>query len=250
MIDSLIIDDEQHCITTLRHDVELFCPQVRLVGCYENSVEGLAAIRRLKPQLVFLDIEMPHINGFELLRRLGEQRDFEVIFTTAYDQFMLKALRLSAIDYLLKPVDGMELAEAVIRAEKQIALQKNTNERIESLLYNNLQDEANKLIAMPNRHGYEFVKAMDICYCQASGAYTNIVTSDGREILLSKALGETEAMLPHHLFERIHHSTIVNIRQIKQFNKSTGLFIVMANGHSLNVARSKKDHLLLRMGIK
>lgn len=250
MIDTLIIDDEQHCLTTLRNDLQLFCPQIQLIGAYDNSLEGLAAIRKLRPQLVFLDIEMPHMNGLELLKHLGEERSFQVIFTTAYDQFMLKALRLSALDYLLKPVDCVELTEAVLRAEKQIALQNNTNERIENLLQNALQHEENRLMALPFRHGYEFVRAMEICHCQANGAYTSLAMIDGREVLLSKPLGEIEQVLPSSLFERIHHSTIINLRYVRQLQRNEGYSVLMSDGKVFAVSRSKKDTLLARMGVK
>lgn len=250
MIKAIIIDDEKHCVTTLTNDLAYFCGDVNVIGKCTSSTEGLKAIRHLKPDLVFLDIEMPHMNGFELLSKLEDHRDFQVIFTTAYDQFMLKALRVSAIDYLLKPIDGQELVEAVKRAEQHLAKNNSTGNRISNLLKNHFKSEDIQRIAFPNRTGYEFVRTSDISHCVAEGSYTSVILTEGREIVLSKPLGETESMLPLQYFIRIHHSILVNKNHIKALRKSNGLTVVMNSGEAFPVARSRREQLLGELGLK
>jgi two-component system LytT family response regulator len=248
MINAIIIDDEQHCIATLINDLEMFCPAVKVLTTCPNGNEAIAAIKTLKPQLIFLDIEMPVMNGFDILERLEGDRDFAVIFTTAYDKFVMRALRVSAIDYLLKPVDAADLINAVSRAQKQIE-SSQTDGRITNLLSNNSVREEDRRIALPNRDGYEFITIGEIMYCKADGGYTEIYLA-GRKLVLSKALGETELLLQASFFERIHHSIIVNINFIRQFKKNEGLFVIMSNGQQLSVSRSKKQDLLTKLGIR
>ena len=250
MINAIIIDDEAHCITALRHDLNMFCPEVAIAGTCQSGKEGIAAIKRLQPNLVFLDIEMPVMNGFEMLKAIGEERDFQVIFTTAYSQFVLKAIRINALDYLMKPIDGTELSEAVDRVRNQMQHKLREDRRIGNLLANVSLAEEQQRIALPDRNGYDFVSPSEICYCKAEGAYTHVFFTDNRKILVSKALGELENMLPSRIFERIHHSIIVNVNEIRQFKKGEGLLVIMANGDHLSVARSKRDQLLLRLGVK
>ncbi|RZJ73395.1 MAG: response regulator transcription factor [Flavobacterium sp.] len=249
MISAIIIDDEQHCITTLLNDLEMFCPTVRVISTCRSGADAIAAIRAMKPQLVFMDIEMPLMNGFEILERLEGERDFSVIFTTAYDKFVMRALRASAIDYLLKPVDPIDLAKAVAKAEQQAGRTLSPDNRINNLLTNSTVSEEQRRIALPSRDGYEFITLGEIIYCKADGGYTEIHLAD-RKLILSKALGETELLLEAAFFERIHHSVIVNINFVRQFKKNEGLFVIMSNGHQLNVSRSKKQDLLTRLGIK
>jgi len=191
---------------------------------------------------------MPRMNGFEMLEAMGEI-DFQVIFTTAHDQFAARAFRVSAVDYLLKPIDSEELASAVAKATVLISGNNKSNKAVANLLYNaGLPDEQQK-IAIPNRHGYEFIPINDILYCKAEGAYTNVVLGN-KKMLLSRSLGETEQMLPAVLFERAHHSLLVNIRHIKSYSKTEGYFIIMSNGDQLGVSRSRREQLLARLGVK
>ncbi|MCF2446572.1 LytTR family DNA-binding domain-containing protein [Dyadobacter sp. CY345] len=250
MISTIIIDDELHCIQTLLKNIELHCPQVKVITTCQSGKEGIDAIKKHNPDLVFLDVEMPEMNGFEMLDKMSAPRDFQLIFTTTYDQFVLRAMRASAIDYLMKPIDGPELAQAIERVEKQLRNNNAENHRIVNLISNSDLDEDDQRIALPDRHGYIFVSPAEICYCKAEGAYTHVYLTNERKILISKALGETEIMLPPRTFERIHHSSIVNLAHIRQLKKGDGLFIIMSNGDSLSVARSKKDHLLSRLGVK
>ncbi len=249
MIKAIIIDDETHCITALRNDIKMFCPEITVMESCHSAKEGLLCIKRNNPDLVFLDVEMPWMNGFEMLEILDKEINFQIIFTTAYDQFAIKAFRVSAIDYLLKPIDSNDLINAAEKVKK--ALQnKEGHHKINNLLQNTKAPAEQQRIAIPNKDGYGFVSVSEIIYCKANGAYTDIILVNNKNLLLSKSLGETEALLPAEIFERIHHSIIVNIRNINRFIKSNGSYLVMTNGDELNVSKSKKDQLLLRLGVK
>lgn len=248
MIRAIIIDDEQYCITALEHDIELFCPDMKVVATCRSGQEGIEAINKQKPQLVFLDISMPLMTGFEMLEQLGNTTQFSVIFTTAFDQYMLKALRMSALDYLLKPVDPKQLMSAIKRFQ-ELPAPPAGRERISNLLMNKNLDPEKQKIVLPNRDGFDFVAIGDILYCRADGAYTEIIFLNGKKLIVSKSLGEIESNLPEVKFERIHHSTLINVSEIIQIKKSDGFFVVMSNGEKLSVARSKKDSLLARLGL-
>lgn len=249
MIKAIIIDDEPHCVTALQNDIKMFCPDVEVAEVCHSAKEGLLAIKNIHPQLVFLDVEMPWMNGFEMLEVLDKHINFQIIFTTAYDQFAARAFRVSAIDYLLKPIDGNDLVNAVEKAKKLMPA-AGSNSNISNLLQNAKAAPAEQRIAVPNRNGFEFVHVSDILYCKADGAYTTIVLTNNRKLVLSKPLGETEQLLPAELFERAHHSVLVNIQHVNHFIKTNGSYLIMTNGDELNVAKSKKDHLLVRLGIK
>jgi len=249
MIRAIIIDDEPHCITALKNDLKMFCLDVTVLSCCHSAKEGLLCIKQHHPDLVFLDVEMPWMNGFEMLEILDTTIDFQIIFTTAYDQFAAKAFRVSACDYLLKPIDSTDLTNAVAKAVKAIE-QKESGSNIANLLQNAKLPAEQHKIAMPTRDGYDFVQVSEIIYCKANGSYTDVVLERNKKLLLSKSLGEVEGLLPAELFERIHHSLLVNVQHINQFRKTTGASIIMDNGDELNISKSKKEQLLLRLGIR
>jgi len=248
MIRSIIIDDELHCIRALEHELELYCPDVKVIATCQSGQDGIEAIIKHKPELVFLDISMPLMTGFEMLEKLESSDGIKVIFVTAYDQYVLKALRASALDYLLKPIDSEQLMEAIERV-KQIGNSMRYSDRIHNLISNKeLQPEKQK-IALRNKDGFDFVNVCDILYCRAEGSYTEIFFRGGRKLLVSRSLGEIETNLPESIFERIHNSTIINISHVIQFSRNDGLFVVMENGDALSISRPKKDLLLARLGI-
>lgn len=248
MIRAIIIDDEQNCIDSLAFDLQKHCRDVELLATCTNPKEGLLSIKKHKPDLVFLDVQMPWINGFEMLELTGEI-NFAIVFTTAYDQFAAKAFRISAIDYLLKPVDVNDLKAAVKKAAEKIQKQSGV-ENIVNLLQNIKQPESNQRIAFPGREGFEFVETGKIIYAQAEGSYTHVFLNDKRKLVISKTLSDIEEMLPPDLFHRIHHSTLVNISHVTHLFKSDGGYIVLENGEKLAVSKSKKDSLLERLGLK
>ena len=248
MINTIIIDDEQNCIDSLAFDLQKHCRDIELLGTCTNPKEGLLAIKKQKPDLIFLDVQMPWMNGFEMLELLDEI-NFAIIFTTAYDQFAAKAFRISAIDYLLKPVDVHDLKEAVKKASEKIQ-QKSGVENIANLLQNIKKPEESQRIAFPGREGYEFIEAGKIIYAQAEGSYTHVFLNDKRKLVISKTLSDIEEMLPPDLFHRIHHSTLVNLSHVTHLFKSDGGYIVLENGEKLAVSKSKKDSLMERLGLR
>jgi two-component system LytT family response regulator len=249
MIKSLIIDDEQHCVDALATDLAKHCNEVEVLAKCNSAKEGIIAIRKLKPQLIFLDVEMPWMNGFEMLEML-DHIDFYIIFTTAYDKFAAKAFRISAVDYLLKPIDSTDLKAAVKKAAEKILSSAGTV-NIQNLLHNIRQPSQEQKIALPSREGYEFAQVNSILYCSAEGAYTKVVFNDNkRPLLISRTLGDIEEILPTEIFTRIHHSTIVNINAVTHYIRSDGGYVVMNTNEKLMVSKSRKDAVLSRLGLK
>lgn len=248
MIRTIIIDDEQNCIDSLVFDLHKHCKEIEILEACVNPKEGLLSIKKHKPDLVFVDVQMPWMNGFEMLELLDDI-NFAIIFTTAYDQFAAKAFRLSAIDYLLKPIDVNDLKDAVKKAMDKIQ-QRSGLDNITNLLQNIKQPENNQRIAFPGREGYEFVETGKIIYAQAEGSYTHVFLTDRRKLIISKTLSDIEEMLPPELFHRVHHSTLVNLSHVTHLFKSDGGYLVLDNGEKLAVSKSKKDGLMERLGLK
>ena len=248
MIKAIIIDDEQHCIDALKTDLNKHCDNVEVSATCLSAKEGILAIKKYNPRLIFLDVEMPWMNGFEMLEML-DHIDFCIIFTTAYDKFAAKAFRISAVDYLLKPVDANDLKTAVKKAEEKILASEGTI-NIQNLLHNIRQPAQHQKIAFPQREGYEFIPAENILYCHAEGAYTNIHLINNKKFLVSKNLGDIEEMLPTDIFQRIHHSTIVNLQHITNLIRSDGGYVMLNNGEKLMISKAKKEMLLQKLGLK
>ncbi|HVE61039.1 MAG TPA: LytTR family DNA-binding domain-containing protein [Chitinophagaceae bacterium] len=248
MIKAIIIDDERHCIDALTDDLLKHCGNVEIAAKCNSAKEGILAIKKHKPQLIFLDIEMPWMNGFEMLEVLDDI-NFSIIFTTAYDQFAAKAFRISAVDYLLKPIDINDLKFAIKKAEQKI-LEQQGSANIENLLRNIKQPTSQQKIALPYKDGYEFVEVSHIIYCQAEGAYTKVFLDNKKCILVSRTLGDIEELLPGDLFQRIHHSTVVNLGFVTHFVRSDGGYLKMQTGEQLIVSKSKKENLMERLGLK
>ena len=248
MINAIIIDDEQHCIDALTTDLSKNCGNVEVIAKCTSAKEGILSIKKLKPQLIFLDVEMPWMNGFEMLEML-DHIDFCIIFTTAYDKFAARAFRISAVDYLLKPIDAADLKTAVQKAEEKVLASAGTV-NIQNLLHNIRQPAQQQKIALPNRDGYEFAQVNTILYCNAEGAYTKIVLTDKRPLLISKTLGDIEEMLPAEIFIRIHHSTIVNLNAVTHYSRADGGYVVMNTNEKLMVSKARKEVLLEKLGLK
>jgi two-component system LytT family response regulator len=249
MITAIIIDDEQASIESLATDISKHCINVEIVARCGSAKDGIFSIKQLKPQLVFLDIEMPWMNGFEMLEMI-EPIQFSIIFTTAYDKFAARAFRISAVDYLLKPVDATDLKIAVKKAEEKIASSLGSS-NIQNLLQNIRQPAQQQKIALPSRDGFEFARVDSILYCCAEGAYTKVVFGDKKHpMLISRTLGDIEEMLPAEIFVRIHHSTIVNINAITHYIRTDGGYLVMNTNEKLMVSKSRKDAVLEKLGLK
>ncbi|WP_336516721.1 LytTR family DNA-binding domain-containing protein [Pollutibacter soli] len=247
MLKALIIDDELQSREMLLSDIRQHCPGVKVMCMCASGKEGILAIKKEKPDLVFLDIEMPWMNGFEMLEMI-DRVDFSIIFTTAHDRFAARAFRLSAIDYLLKPIDSKDLKEAVRKAE--LKSQDNNNIHIDNLLKNFRRSDEDQKIALPNRDGYEFVDFKHIIYCSAEGAYTKVYLDNNTHILVSKSLGDIEELLAPEIFQRIHHSTLVNIRCVTHFIRTDGGYVKLSSGEQLPVSKSRKEEVMQKLGLK
>ena len=248
MITAIIIDDEQNCIDSLVFDLQKHCKDVEILESCTTPKQGLLSIKKHRPDLVFLDVQMPWMSGFEMLELL-DKIDFAIIFTTAFDQFAAKAFRISAIDYLLKPIDIHDLKEAIKKASEKIQ-QKSGNDNIANFLQNIKKPEVKQRIAVPGREGYEFIEAGKIIYAKAEGSYTHVFLNDKRKLIVSKTLSDIEELLPAEHFQRIHHSTLVNLSHITHLFKTDGGFVVLDNGEKLAVSKSRKESLMERLGLK
>jgi two-component system LytT family response regulator len=237
-LNTVIIDDEEKSRDTLRQMLSLFCKNTQIIGEAKDVRTGVELLSIVKPDLVFLDIKMPDGNGFDLLRKL-KTRNFNLIFTTAFDQYAIKAFKFNAIDYLLKPIDADELKAAVKKAENNTATNKAN---VDNLINNaaEVKEEDQKII-LSTSEGIHIIKVKNIIRCQADDYYTNFFLNDGRKIMISKTLKESEELLVDYKFIRPHRSHLVNISYIKKYVKSDGGYIVLADGTKIPVSRRKKD---------
>lgn len=249
-IKTVIIDDEMPSIETLQWKLENYCPEVAVVATFDDPRQGLAYLQETPPDLLFLDIQMPMLNGFDILETLGIDVWFDVIFTTAYDQFGIQAVKASALDYLLKPIQIKELREAI---EKYLRVRtgnpKLRSEQIKGLLDNVGAEQEGRLgkVALATRESIEFVEPQDIVVCSSDSNYTTIYLQDGRKKLLSKTLKEFEEMLLPFNFFRPHHSFLVNLERVKEYIRTDGGYLIMNNQMKIPVSKSRKEDLLSRL---
>lgn len=244
MIKAVIIDDERHSVETLAWKLERHCPQVEIVSSFTDSVEGFNYLSEQPPELLFLDIEMPRLNGFELLEKLG-QVPFDVIFTTAYDEFGIRAIKFSALDYLLKPVQTQELKEAVEKFTEKKS--HNLSSTQLEVLFSNIKEEKRGRpgkIALATKESIEFVFPEDIIACSSDSNYTMVYLKGGRKKLISRTLKDFEELLSDFSFFRAHHSHLVNLHHVKEFIRADGGYLIMTNNMHLPVSRSKREDLL------
>jgi two-component system LytT family response regulator len=242
---AVLVDDEKLSLLTLQKVLEKHCPDVEIIGSYQKPADGLAALLHDKPDLLFLDIEMPAMNGFDLLEAI-EEPDFDVIFTTAYNEYALRAIKVSAMDYLLKPIDESELMAAVEKIRQKRA-NRMSQQHMELLLTNLSIDNAFPKLAIPSLDGIEFVDVENILHCEADRNYTIIYTVSGEHFIFSKTLKEIEKLLPERDFFRTHQSHLINLRHIKKYIRGTGGEIVLSDGKHIRVAKVKKEALMERI---
>jgi two-component system LytT family response regulator len=240
MIKAIIIDDEKHCIVTLNHLLTQL-DNVEVVAVTQDSTQAKKLIEQYQPNLVFLDIEMPEMNGFDVINQF-ENPKFKVIFTTAYDQYALKALRLNALDYLLKPIDKKDIAEALEKYQNQeLIISKDQVQNLHFFNNGKMQDT----IALSTQQGLLFVKIDDIMYLEADSCYTHIVMNDKTKHLASKTMATfEEVLLDNSLFFRAHKSHIVNLKFIKQYIRGEGGELIMQDGSYIALSRNKKQEFL------
>jgi len=247
MIRGLIVEDEPGNIRILRNLLKTYCPQVEILGEAGTVDAAFELIRKTSPELVFLDIEMPGGNAFTLLDRL-KPLNFEIIFISAYDNYTMKAIKYSALDYILKPVNIEELINAVNKVSEKLN-SSQIQQRIENLLGNISASKKNpQSLAVPANFGYEFIPVNNIIRCEAKGKYTYFQMSDGRTIISVKNLKEYESMLSPDTFFRIHHSHLININFIKRYHKTNGIVEMEDSIKIPLAARRRKEFLSLFLG--
>lgn len=246
MIKAIIVDDEVHCLDTLSILISDYCPDLQIMERCISAKKAILAIQLHKPDLVFLDIEMPVMNGFEFLEQFSEI-PFSVIFTTSYNQYAIRAIRFSALDYLLKPIDRKELIAAIHKIQQQ--------KRVPSLeqfhlLREQIQQNANSLtkIAMPTAEGFELIPASEVVRCEAENNYTILFLKNKNKIIACRTLKDIEEqLLGFSSFIRVHNSYLVNLNEVTRYIRGEGGYLVMSDGTTVSVSRSRKDLLLKKL---
>jgi len=247
MIKALIIDDEQHCIDRL---ASLLMPShekmVEIIGTAQSVEEGIKAIALLDPDLIFLDVQINDKTGFDLLRSLPEV-NFDIIFTTAYEKFAIQAIKFSAIDYLLKPIDEEDLNVALLKLSNEKS-KKITSEKIDLLLHNtHKRNDTIKKIIVPTISGFEFLEIANIVRCQSEINYTTIYLNDKQKLVVAKTLKEFEELLSDYSFFRVHNSHLINLAFIKSYNKGKGGSVKLSDGTEIEVSSRRKDEFLKKV---
>ncbi|MEO9003615.1 MAG: LytTR family DNA-binding domain-containing protein [Ginsengibacter sp.] len=243
MTKALIIDDEQVAVNVMRLMIERYLPEISAVKSATNSMEALQFINEFQPDIVFLDIEMPYQNGFELLKSVSEIT-FDTVFTTAYDKYAIQAIKFSALDYLLKPIDADELRETFNRFMQKSALNLNKDLAIKNLL-DNLQhvNKACHKLALPTNNGLQFFLPRDIIRCEGMSNYTKFYLSNYHPILTSRTIKEYEDILIPHKFIRVHKSHLINAEFISGYAQQMNN-LILKDGTFVEVSRRRKKEVL------
>ena len=245
-ITAILIDDEKSGRENLSGLLREHCPQIRLMGEAISVESAIPLIEKHQPQLVFLDIEMPGANGFKLLEHFRDF-SFEVIFVTAYDNYAIKAIRFSAADYILKPINLNELKEAVEKVAARIA-RKTENKQLKQLFYN-VHHPQNPRIGLPTSDRIEFVEVKNIIRCQGESNYTHLFFDNRKPLLVAKTLVEFEELLQEHGFIRVHKTHLVNLKHVTAYIRNDGGRLVLSNNDEVAVSRRRKEFVLERMQI-
>ena len=246
-IKSIIVDDEKHGRENLAGILRQYCPDVDLLGDADSVDAAVLLIQKTNPDLVFLDIEMPKANGFQLLERLMNFR-FEVIFVTAYDNYAIKAIRFSAADYILKPINLNDLQIAVSKVAERIH-QKQENQRMKQLVYNISQPQ-NPRIGLPTGDRIEFIEVQKIIRCQGEGNYSHIWFEGNKHLLVAKTLVEFEDLLQEYSFFRVHKTHLVNLKQVVAYEKTDGGILQLSNGDKIPISRRRKEDVQKMLKMK
>ncbi|MCC6384576.1 MAG: LytTR family DNA-binding domain-containing protein [Bacteroidia bacterium] len=243
MIPAIIIDDEQHCINHLVKLLKDYYQDIFVCGMFKSVDDGIEGILNLKPQLLFLDIQIGTDNAFNLLNRI-KNRNFEVIFTTAFDRFAVQAIKCSALDYLLKPIDREELQWAIKKMQQRQPDQQY-GEQISTLLHNlKTVNQNNQRICVPVLNGLTFLNVSEIVRLKSDSNYTQIFMKDGKTMMVSKTLKEFDELLSAQNFFRVHQSHLINLAFISQYTKGQGGFVTMTDGSEIEVSIRKKEAFL------
>lgn len=243
-LSAIIIDDEKRAQNLLKAMLFDSCSNINILDCCDDLKIGIEAIKKHKPDIVFLDIEMPEYSGLEILNFLDiDEIQFDIVFVTAYSEFAVDAFKLSAADYLLKPINGDHLVKAVNRITKR--KQKNENTQIISTLKNNLESNNVKKIAITVGQGVKLIDLDDLVYMKADRSYTDVILKNEQQFIVSKNLGQfEEALEPCDNFVRINKSNIINLNFISEINKSEGGYITLNNKHEISISLEKRDWIM------
>lgn len=244
MIPAIIIDDERSCIDRLTALLETHCPErINLVGTADSVAKGIQIINDSQPGLVFLDVQIGGETGFDLLQRIANI-NFEVIFTTAYDRYAVQAIKFSAADYLLKPVDPDELVQSVEKLDEMIA-RREMSRKLDVLTHNlRTLEGASKKISVPTITGFEVLQVSDIIRCESEANYTHIHIKGRQKITVARTLKDFDEMLSEYNFCRVHNSHLVNLLHVRKYNKGTGGYVTMSDDSEVEVSQRKKDDFL------
>jgi two-component system, LytTR family, response regulator len=242
MLQVVIVDDETKGRELTKMILTANCPGIKIAGEASNIKEAYDLIMRVEPHLVLLDIEMPGGSGFDLLAKFNEIT-FDVIFLTAFDQYAIKAIKFSALDYLLKPIDEEDLIAAVKKVENNY-IRKTHNGAVANLLNNTKKLTENPKIGLTTSDGLDFIEIKNIMRCEADGKYTTVFLAEGKKMLVSKNLKEFEELLNEFNFFRIHHSHLVNLDYIKKYQSGRGGYVIMNDGSTITVSQRKKEEFM------
>lgn len=249
MIKAVIVDDEQHCIDRLSRLLEQYCSEtIMLAGHFSTVDDGIRGVKLFQPQLVFLDVQIHDKTGFDLLQQLPE-KNFDIIFTTAYEKYAVQAFRFSAIDYLLKPVDPGDLVQAVYKLSNKKP-PTELNLKVQNLLENIEQLKQYtppKKIMVATINGFELLPVIDIIRCQSDINYTTIFIKDRTKLVVAKTLKEFEEMLEEYNFFRVHNSHLVNLAYVKSYNKGKGGSVIMTDNTEIEVSTRRKEDFLRKL---
>jgi two-component system LytT family response regulator len=246
MIKVIIVDDEEKSRITLKNLIAMYCPNIEVIELCDSVNSALKAIEKQMPDLVFLDVEMPFHNGFTLLEKIKNPA-FDVIFTTAYDHYAIKAIKYSALDYLLKPIDSDDLKAAVAKIKESKSTSAPSNPSFELLLSNLKVKGNNAKIAIPTFEGLQMISANEIIKCTADESYTHITLINNTKITVSRILKEYEELLSDLNFFRVHNSCLINLAHVTKYIKGDGGYVVMSDGESVEVSRRKKNELISKL---
>ncbi len=241
MLQAVIVDDEKKALQSLSWELTNFSDEINVVASFTDPYEALSYLSNNTPDCLFLDIEMPTMDGFQFIQKLSN-KDFPVVITTAYNQYAIKALKNEAIDYLLKPIDTDDLKDTIVKIKKFNA-RSYTADRLEKILLNFNANEKHKKITFNTDGKLVFLESKEILYAESDGNYSTIYLSDGNKIVLTKKLKEVNELLPNDSFFRIHNSYIINLTKIKEFLKTDG-YVVLQSNHKIPVSRQKKSDFL------
>lgn len=244
---AILIDDEIDSLESLQAEIETYCPEVSVIGAFQNPLEGIIAVKKHQPNVLFLDIEMPEMNGFEVLKRF-DKINFDVIFVTAYDQFAVKAFEFNAQDYLLKPVLKSKLEQAVAKVKSHQS--KKLNPSSLDALMNHITAQVGggiKNIALPTSEGFEFVQMNEIMYMVAESNYCWVHLKSGKKYFLAKTLKQMELLIHGPQFFRSHQSYLVNLNFARKYVRGQGGYLVLRDEMQIPVSRANKESLIKRL---